>query len=84
MLTFSQVLDKFRSEAWSERDKGFRFERLMQAYLKTTSVYEGRFDDVWLWTEFPSIRRNWTSLSLRIFARRKPCLPAVIRTPSYL
>ena len=53
MLTFSQVLDKFRSEAWSERDKGFRFERLMQAYLKTTSVYEGRFDDVWLWTEFP-------------------------------
>ena len=53
MTTFSKIIDKFRSEALSERDKGFRFERLMQAYLKTTSLYEGRFEEVWLWTEFP-------------------------------
>ena len=53
MITFSQILHKFRQEAFSERDKGFRFERLMQAYLKTTSVYEGLFEEVWLWMEFP-------------------------------
>ena len=53
MTTFSKIIDKFRNEALSERDKGFRFERLMQAYLKTTSLYEGRFEEVWLWTEFP-------------------------------
>ena len=35
ITTFSQVLNKFRQEAFSERDKGFRFERLMQTYLKT-------------------------------------------------
>lgn len=53
MKTFIQILDKFRGEALSERDKGYRFERLMQSYLKTTSVYEGLFEDIWLWSEFP-------------------------------
>lgn len=53
MTTFTKIINKFRHEAWSERDKGFRFERLMQAYLKTTALYEGRFEKVWLWTEFP-------------------------------
>lgn len=53
MTTFTKIIDKFRREAWSERDKGFRFERLMQAYLKTTSLYTGRFEEVWLWSEFP-------------------------------
>lgn len=52
MTTFTKIIDKFRREAWSERDKGFRFERLMQAYLKTTSLYAGRFEEVWLWSEF--------------------------------
>ncbi len=53
MTTFTKIIDKFRRDALSERDKGFRFERLMQAYLKTTSLYEGQFEEVWLWTEFP-------------------------------
>ena len=53
MTTFTEIINKLRHEALSERDKGFRFERLMQAYLKTTSLYEGRFEEVWLWTEFP-------------------------------
>lgn len=53
MTTFTKIIDRFRREAWSERDKGFRFERLMQAYLKTTSLYAGRFEEVWLWSEFP-------------------------------
>lgn len=53
MTTFTKIIDRFRREAWSERDKGFRFERLMQAYLKTASLYAGRFEEVWLWSEFP-------------------------------
>lgn len=53
MVSFSQILNKFRKEALSEKDKGFRFERLMQAYLKTTSIYENLFETIWLWTEFP-------------------------------
>lgn len=53
MKTFSQILTDFRKESLSERDKGFRFERLMQAYLKTTALYANLFEEVWLWTEFP-------------------------------
>lgn len=52
MATFTKILDKFRKESFSERDKGFRFERLMQAYLKTTTIYANLFDEVWLWSEF--------------------------------
>lgn len=54
MSTFAQILNKFRQDAFSERDKGYRFERLMQAYLKTTTLYANLFEEVWLWTEFPS------------------------------
>ncbi len=53
MSIFSQILNKFRKRAFSERDKGYRFERLIQAYLKTTALYANLFEKVWLWTEFP-------------------------------
>ena len=53
MSTFAQLLNKVRQDAFSERDKGYRFERLMQAYLKTTTLYANLFEEVWLWTEFP-------------------------------
>lgn len=52
-MKFSEILYKFRKESLSEHDKGSRFERLMQAYLKTTSIYDGVFEQVWLWQEFP-------------------------------
>jgi predicted helicase len=48
-----QVLAKYRTEAHSERNKGDKFERLMQAYLRTEPTYEAKFSDVWLWSEFP-------------------------------
>lgn len=32
-MSFQKILDKYRKIAFSERDKGDRFERLMQAYL---------------------------------------------------
>lgn len=53
MTSFSQIINKFRSDSLSTREQGGRFERLMQAYLKTTPVYAGLFEQVWLWTEFP-------------------------------
>lgn len=53
MTSFTKILNKFRAESLSERDKGYRFERLMQAYLKTSALYANLFEEVWLWTEFP-------------------------------
>lgn len=53
MATFIDILNKFRKESFSQKNKGFRFERLMQAYLKTTALYVHLFEEVWLWSEFP-------------------------------
>ena len=53
MLTFNQLLEEYRQKAFSERDKGIRFEKLMQGFMQTYPAYRGRFAAVWLWNEFP-------------------------------
>jgi predicted helicase len=53
MSGFTKILEHYRKVAFSERDKGDRFERLIQAYLKTDPKYAYRFKNVWLWNEFP-------------------------------
>ena len=52
-MTFQTLLTSYRKHSYSERDKGDRFERLMQAYLKTDPKYAYRFKNIWLWNEFP-------------------------------
>lgn len=52
-MSFDRILEKYRKLSFSERDKGGRFERLMQAYLQTDPKYAYRFKKVWLWNEFP-------------------------------
>jgi predicted helicase len=53
MSVFKTVLNKYRKIAFSEQDKGDRFERLMAAYLQTDPKYANKFKNVWLWNEFP-------------------------------
>ena len=52
-MSFQKVLEKYRKYSFSERDKGERFERLMQAYLQTDPQYAFQFKKIWLWNEFP-------------------------------
>lgn len=49
---FGRILDKYREESLSERDKGNKFELLMLRYLKTDPVYASTLADVWLWNDF--------------------------------
>lgn len=49
-MRFDNILAKYRAISFSERDKGDRFERLMQGYLKTDPKYAHLFRDVWLWS----------------------------------
>jgi len=53
-MSFTKVLEKYRKYSFSERDKGDRFERLMQSYLQTDPKYAYQFKHVWLWNEFIS------------------------------
>lgn len=52
--SFHSILTTFRKYSFSERDKGNKFEQLMQAYLQTDPKYSGKFTHVWLWASFPS------------------------------
>jgi predicted helicase len=52
-MIFKKILEKYRNISFSEKDKGERFERLMQAYLQTDPFYSNQFKKVWLWNEFP-------------------------------
>lgn len=52
-MSFNKILEKYRKISFSERDKGSRFERLIQAYLLTDPQYAYLFKKVWLWDEFP-------------------------------
>ncbi|WP_442902008.1 DEAD/DEAH box helicase [Geodermatophilus sp. FMUSA9-8] len=51
--TIHAVLDRLRSEALDERDKGSKFERLIRAYLTSDPEWKSRFSDVWLWSDWP-------------------------------
>ena len=50
--TFTRILDKYRAESLSERDKGNKFELLMQRYLKTDPIFANTLSEVWLWNDF--------------------------------
>jgi predicted helicase len=52
-MDFNTLLNNYRKQSLSEREKGTRFERLMQLYLMTEPYYASRFNHVWMWDEFP-------------------------------
>ena len=52
-MNFTTVIEEYRKIAFSEADKGKRFERLMRAYFLTEPMYQTEIKTVWLWNEFP-------------------------------
>ena len=63
-----EILDELRSIAYDERDKGTRFELLMQAYLQTEPQYASLYSDVWTWIEYPG-RGNRTDTGIDLVAK---------------
>ena len=51
-MNFKEILHKFRTESFTEREKGAKFERLMRSWLLTDPRYN-ELEKVWLWEEFP-------------------------------
>ena len=52
-MTFSEVLNKFRMESFTQKDKGTKFERLMRSWLLSDPRYSN-LTEVWMWEDFPS------------------------------
>ena len=53
MTTIHDLLDEYAQMARDTREKGFLLERLARAYLTTDPVWTARFEDVWLWQDWP-------------------------------
>lgn len=51
-MTFKDILRKFRTESFTEKEKGTKFERLMRSWLLTDPRYN-ELEQVWLWEDFP-------------------------------
>jgi predicted helicase len=47
------LLDKLAASATSSTDKGTAFEHLIASYLRTAPEFAGRFEEVYLWQEWP-------------------------------
>ena len=49
----AEILDGLYFEAKTQRGKGTSFERLVRQFLLTDPRYAERFDDVWMWCDWP-------------------------------
>ena len=78
VASIHDILSELRSVAYDERDKGDRFERLMQAYLTVEPQYAQLYSDVWMWTDYPNrgVRKD-TGIDLVARARDTGELTAI-------
>ncbi len=53
MTTIHELLAEYAEIAPHTRAKGLYFERLAKRYLETEPVYQGLFDEVWMWQDWP-------------------------------
>ena len=51
--SLQSILEQIRQHSQSEREKGDRFEILMKAFFETDPTWVDRFEDIWLWSEWP-------------------------------
>jgi predicted helicase len=52
--SLGQLLDKLYFSATDSRDQGDKVERMMVEFFRTCTLYRQRFEDVWLWMEWPN------------------------------
>ena len=64
-MSFQQILDIYRKKSWNERNKGERFEMLMQRFLQSYPLYANEMQKVWLWKDFP-YRKDFGGIDLGI------------------
>jgi len=69
-VTIHSILEDFRQAATSNRDLGDTFEKLVATYLTVEPLYQGRFSDVWLWTEWPG-RGNQPNTGIDLVAKER-------------
>ena len=65
---FLKVLKKLKIKASNPREQGAYFENLIKSFLKYDPIYQDKFKDVWLWSEWPD-RGNKPDTGVDIVAK---------------
>ncbi len=52
MHKLTKLLETYRKESLSEKEKGYRFERFIKAFLEKEPRFN-HFSRIWLWSDFP-------------------------------
>lgn len=69
-VTVESLLTNLREASTSERDKGDRFEQLIQRWLLVEPLFEQRFDIVWPWMQWPD-RGNQADRGIDLVAHER-------------
>ena len=70
MTTFRQLLEEFDASAKTTAAKGTRFEKFCRAYFQTDPLWAERFDEVWLWMDWPD-RDGQADTGIDLVARER-------------
>lgn len=70
MTTIHDLLDEYAATAPDTRTKGFYFERLIREFLATDPVYAAKYDEVWLWQNWPG-RAGKADTGIDLVARER-------------
>lgn len=68
--TIHDLLAEYEATAPDTRAKGLYLERLVKRYFETEPFYQGQFEKVWLWQEWPG-RGNKPDTGIDLVAERK-------------
>ena len=63
---FQRVLDHIRFYCGNRICKGKFFERLMKTYFREDPLYNDRFSNVWLWSEWTATRPDFDAIDTGI------------------
>lgn len=69
---FNKIIEKYRNQAFSERDKGDKFERLILEYFLTEPIYANQIENAWVWNDFPhrdELGGNDTGIDIVVLAK---------------
>jgi predicted helicase len=69
-ITIHDLLAEYEATAPDTRTKGLYLERLVKRYFETEPFYQGQFEKVWLWQEWPG-RGNKADTGIDLVAERK-------------
>ena len=70
MTSIHDLLDEYAQMARDTREKGLLLERLARAYLTTDPVWTARFEEVWLWQDWPG-RNGKVDTGVDIIAKER-------------